>query len=205
VTFDVPDFPVTAGDVLAIAMTTPEGAVFGQGYDTPFAWARDDPGGYAPGRTFVRGSDAAASTWGESNTNSAAVSDYEFRTFVDPVPEPRGVVAVCGAVWLVRRTRRGPGRRGHPRAGPALLCPARGAYPRSRGVRPRPVRSFRTCEAAGPGLAASAGRSIPRRAPHADRCLAINPPRDRSTTSIGNIRHSTRYSVSSRRGGACVE
>jgi hypothetical protein len=88
-------------------MTTPR-----QGDDTHFAWAMDDPGGYALGRTFGRGSDAAALTWGETDTNSAAASDYEFRTFVDPVPEPGGVVAVCGGAWLVRRARRGSGRRG---------------------------------------------------------------------------------------------
>jgi len=91
VTFDVPDFGVVAGQVLAITMRTAAGAHLGDGDDIPFVWNADTGGSsgrYGGGRAFARGVSAAASTWGEGATFSLANTDYSFRTFVEPVPEP---------------------------------------------------------------------------------------------------------------------
>ncbi len=96
VTFDVPDLSVTAGEVLAITMSTTAGAVLGAPDDAPFIWL--DGSGYSGGRAFARGVDAAGLTWGDGATFSLAGTDYAFRTFVDPaspVPEPSTLLLLC--------------------------------------------------------------------------------------------------------------
>jgi Immunoglobulin I-set domain len=86
VTFDVPDFAVTIGQVLAISMRTDAGAHYGDPDDIPFVWNADDGvgtpvGTYTGGGAFARGVSADALTW-----SAQANTDYSFRTFVDPVP-----------------------------------------------------------------------------------------------------------------------
>jgi hypothetical protein len=113
VTFDVPDFAVTIGQVLAITMRTAAGAHYGDADDIPFVWNADTgvgggPGTYTDGRAFARGVSAAALTWGDGATFSMANTDYSFRTFVDPMPTsilrpPRTQTAEVGSavsLWV---------------------------------------------------------------------------------------------------------
>jgi hypothetical protein len=111
--FDVPDFSVTAGDVLAIVLRTPAGATLGATDSSPFGWACNSDNAYARGRTFARGVNAGALTWGDGDTFSLANTDYQFRTYVMAVPEPTplgllssGFVVLIGAVILRHRRLR---------------------------------------------------------------------------------------------------
>ena len=107
VNFDVPDAAVTRGEVLAIVLRTPAGAVFGAPNDTPFVWAADDPGGYASGRAFARGTSAAGETWGNGGGFSLANTDHEFRTLAIPLPPALATFPACAVlVALATRHRR---------------------------------------------------------------------------------------------------
>ena len=87
---------VTPGTVLGIRLSSP--ALNNPPYNTRYDWAYDKQGNYPGGRSFVYG----------NTTLDQAAADFDFRTYVTPVPEPTAtVLAGCGlfALGLLRRRK----------------------------------------------------------------------------------------------------
>jgi hypothetical protein len=101
VNFNLPDFSVTSGEILAIVLMTTAGAVFNAPDDCPFVWALDGPGTYSGGRAFARGVNASALTWGDGDSFSLAEADYEFRTYVNPVPAPASLLLLSTGLFML--------------------------------------------------------------------------------------------------------
>lgn len=97
VRFDLPRLRVKKGDVLAVVLTTPAGAVFGATDDTPFIWSMDENGTYSGGRGFARGNSADNITWGtgSNGTFPSAASDYAFQTYFVPLPSALGMFLIA--------------------------------------------------------------------------------------------------------------
>nr|WP_202975752.1 PEPxxWA-CTERM sorting domain-containing protein [Bradyrhizobium algeriense] len=100
VTFNFTDFAVTAGQQLALVMTS---ATTGGEYAWrgDFSWPKFSypSGTYSGGRAYTEGTSTVPQhlTWGDlslcnTTCNNPALADFSFRTFVDPtvsaVPEP---------------------------------------------------------------------------------------------------------------------
>jgi len=96
VRFDLPRLRVKKGDVLAVVLTTPAGAVFGATDDIPFIWSMDENGTYSGGRGFARGSSADSITWGTGSNGSSPLpaSDYAFQTYLVPLPSALGMFLI---------------------------------------------------------------------------------------------------------------